>query len=288
MAEKSKDEFRNYSNSCRQSVVENHYRMMRQNQCLSFVRNMHSKYDFSKEPRALMSIRTAFAKLETYVDSSDPDTQLPNFIHSIQTAESIKADGKPDWFQLVGLLHDMGKIMFLWGDKETGQIGKSDGPQWALGGDTWAVGCKIPDTVVFPEYNALNPDYHNPILNTKYGIYKEKCGIDNMLFTYGHDEYMYQMLVANKCTLPSEAMAMIRYHSAYPWHTGKSYESFMIDTDYDKMNSALEFNKYDLYTKNDDDITKQLTLDDVELLWPYYQTLINKYLPLDSTIGLRW
>ena len=60
-------------------------------------------------------------------------------------------------FQLVGLLHDMGKIMFLWGDKETGQIGKSDGPQWALGGDTWAVGCKIPDTVVFPEYNALNP-----------------------------------------------------------------------------------------------------------------------------------
>lgn len=24
------------------------------------------------------------------------------------------------------------------------------------------VGCRIPDTVVFPEYNALNPDMHDP------------------------------------------------------------------------------------------------------------------------------
>jgi hypothetical protein len=39
----------------------------------------------------------------------------------LQTAESIRAAGHPEWFQLVGLLHDMGKIMFLWGDRETGQ-----------------------------------------------------------------------------------------------------------------------------------------------------------------------
>lgn len=33
-------------------------------------------------------------------------------------------------FQLVALLHDMGKIQFLWGGAEDGQRGTADGPQW--------------------------------------------------------------------------------------------------------------------------------------------------------------
>jgi hypothetical protein len=45
-------------------------------------------------------------------------------VHMLQTAEGIRKAGHPDWFQLVGLLHDMGKIMFLWGAEEDGQIGK--------------------------------------------------------------------------------------------------------------------------------------------------------------------
>ena len=32
---------------------------------------------------------------------------------------------------------DVGKIMFLWGVEEDGQVGKATGQQWALGGDTW-------------------------------------------------------------------------------------------------------------------------------------------------------
>jgi hypothetical protein len=47
--------------------------------------------------------------------------QHPNLVHMLQTAEAMRSAGHPDWFQLVGLLHDMGKIMFLWGDRETGQ-----------------------------------------------------------------------------------------------------------------------------------------------------------------------
>jgi inositol oxygenase len=49
---------------------------------------------------------------------------LPNLIHMLQTAEGIRKAGHPDWMQLVGLIHDMGKIMFLWGTPEDGQIGK--------------------------------------------------------------------------------------------------------------------------------------------------------------------
>ena len=42
--------------------------------------------------------------------------------HMLQTAEAIRKAGHPDWFQLVGLLHDMGKIQYLWGAPEDGQV----------------------------------------------------------------------------------------------------------------------------------------------------------------------
>ena len=44
----------------------------------------------------------------------------------------------------------------------SGQVGTADGPQWSLGGDTWVVGCAIPDTVVFPQFTELNPDMKDP------------------------------------------------------------------------------------------------------------------------------
>jgi len=113
-----------------------------------------------------MTINDAFAKLKNYVDASDPDMSLPNIIHMLQTAEGIRQAGHPDWFQLVGLIHDMGKVMFLWGDESEGQNGTAEGQQWALGGDTWVVGCRIPDCVVFPEFNKLNPDMHNENYST--------------------------------------------------------------------------------------------------------------------------
>ena len=93
----------------------------------------------------------------------------------------------------------MGKIMFLWGDESCGQRGTADGCQWALGGDTWVVGCKIPDCVVFPEFNSLNLDAGNPNLTSSLGIYTERCGLHNLKFAYGHDEYLYNMLVSNEC-----------------------------------------------------------------------------------------
>lgn len=46
-------------------------------------------------------------------------------IHNLQAAEGMRRNGCPDWMQLVGFLHDFGKIMFLWGTPEDGQIGTS-------------------------------------------------------------------------------------------------------------------------------------------------------------------
>ena len=50
--------------------------------------------------------------LNSLVDESDPDVDLPNLVHAFQTAERIRAE-HPDleWFQLTGLIHDLGKVL---------------------------------------------------------------------------------------------------------------------------------------------------------------------------------
>jgi len=273
--EKADDKFRVYTeeSGTPQRVID-HYRDMRINHTVTFYKKMERKYDFSnKSYRQLMTIEEAFAELENYVDSSDPDLDLPNMLHLLQTAEGIRRAGHPDWMQLTGLLHDMGKIMFLWGDGNDGQDGYSpNGKQWALGGDTFVVGCRIPDNaVVLPEFNALNPDMSDPRYNTDYGIYSPHCGIDKLMFAWGHDEYMYRMLVANECSLPREALDMIRYHSAYPWHDKGAYKHLMAEEDEERIEWVKLFNRFDLYTKDEGNDIK------LEDTWPYYKNLCEKY-----------
>lgn len=147
-------------------------------------------------------------------------------------------------------------------------------------------GCKIPDTVVFPQYNKLNSDYNDIELNTKNGIYKENCGINNLLFSYGHDEYMYQMLKANNCSIPMEGFNMVRFHSAYTWHTHLEYKQFMVEKDYDMMKWVLQFNNYDLYTK-DDNSGISLNKNEIDTLWIYYQRIIDKYFDGENR-KLKW
>lgn len=199
---KKLEEFRNYSDGTCDDLVRKHYKAMRENQCVAYVDRMHNKYNFnSGHFRKMMTIKEAFETLESYVDSSDPDITLPNIVHMMQTAEGIRRDGHDDWFQLVGLIHDMGKILFaIGGIIEDGQEGTATVPQWGLGGDTWIVGCQIPDCVVFPEFNVLNPDRDDPGYNTPLGIYEQGCGLDNCKFAYGHDEYLYQFLVSLWCS----------------------------------------------------------------------------------------
>jgi inositol oxygenase len=275
-------DFRVYDGS-NQTVVE-HYRDMRMNQTLEFSRRMQDKFTFANGGRTKMTIKEGFEVLKTFVDASDPDVSLPNMVHMLQTSEGMRAGGYPDWMQLCGLIHDMGKMMFLWGKSEDGMQGTADGKQWALGGDTWVVGCRIPDCTILNHLNQLNPDMIDERYNTENGIYEPGCGMANLNYAYGHDEYMYQMLVANETLIPPEGLAMIRYHSCYPWHTGGAYRQFMAPGDHKLMAWVIEFNKFDLYTKDQAGL-KQTP----EELWPYYQTLIDKYLPNEKKNGsLIW
>ncbi len=141
------------------------------------------------------------------VHDSDPDLDIPNSIHDFQTAERIREQWpgeEYDWFHLVGLLHDMGKVMAL-----PKVAGNDILEQRAVVGDTFPVGCApAEEAVVFPESFEGNPDYHHPVYGTKFGMYQPECCISNLLMSWGHDEYMYQMLKFNGCTLPECGLNM--------------------------------------------------------------------------------
>ncbi|MBX3440509.1 MAG: inositol oxygenase [Planctomycetaceae bacterium] len=249
------DAFRNYDDSARDGVRE-FYRLNHAHQTVDFVRGMREKYLPLRQRR--MSLWEAMECLDTLIDDSDPDTEQPQIVHAVQTAEAIHADGHPDWFVLTGLIHDLGKVLCLFGE-----------PQWAVVGDTFPVGCAFSEKIVLPEFFETNPDRHVPEYQTPCGIYEPGCGLDNVLMSWGHDEYLYQVLGQH---LPVEAQYMIRYHSFYPAHREGEYEHLMNETDREMFAWVRAFNPYDLYTKHE-------TAPDMDRLMPQYQELVAKYLP---------
>ena len=67
-----------------------------------------------------------------------------------------------------------------------------------MGGDTFAVGCEYAKSIVFYDSLKENPDWNDSRYNTKYGVYSENCGLKNVRVSFGHDEYLYQVLKNNK------------------------------------------------------------------------------------------
>ena len=252
---KATEEFRNYDKPARDSVRE-FYRLNHRYQTFEFV--TEKKKDYLKFDKKEMAVWSAFDFLNTLVDDSDPDTDLDQFQHLLQTAEAIRADGHPDWMVLAGLFHDMGKVLCLFGE-----------PQWAVVGDTFPVGCAFSDKIVYSEFFENNPDYYNPKYNTKYGIYSPNCGLKNVQISWGHDEYIYHMM---KDYLPEPALYMLRYHSFYAQHREHAYDHLMDDHDREMFKWVNLFNPYDLYSKSP-------VPPDWNELKPYYHQLVSKYLP---------
>jgi inositol oxygenase len=252
---KSTEEYRNYETPGRDSVRE-FYRLNHQYQTFDFVQQ--KKAEFLSFDKKEMSVWDAFQFLNQLVDDSDPDTDLDQFQHLLQTSEAIRADGHPDWMVLAGLFHDMGKVLCLFGE-----------PQWAVVGDTFPVGCAWSDKIVYPEFFSENPDVQNEQYQTRYGVYSPGCGLRNVQLSWGHDEYVYHMM---KDYLPEPALYMLRYHSFYSQHREHGYDHLMDDHDREMFKWVKLFNPYDLYSKNP-------TPPDWTQLRPYYEDLVAKYLP---------
>ncbi|PIA42878.1 hypothetical protein AQUCO_02000376v1 [Aquilegia coerulea] len=261
--------FRDYNaHSERKESVEQFYRLQHINQNYDFVKKMHEQY--GKLNRVEMSIWECCELLNEFVDESDPDLDEPQIEHLLQTAEAIRKDHPDeDWLHLVGLIHDLGKVLL---HHKFGAL-----PQWAVVGDTFPVGCAFDESCVHYKYFKENPDYNNPKYNTKNGIYTEGCGLNNVMMSFGHDDYMYHVAKENKTTLPSAGLFIIRYHSFYPLHRSGAYTHLMNEEDVENLKWLQVFNKYDLYSKSKVRI-------DVEKVKPYYLSLIEKYFPAK----LKW
>ncbi len=253
--EKTAEQFRDYQATTKPAVRE-FYRLNHRYQTVDFVRRKRAEYLGLNKRR--MGLWDGLEFLNTLIDDSDPDTSLPQIEHLLQTAEAIRHDQHPRWFVLTGLLHDFGKVLCLFGE-----------PQWAVVGDTFPVGCAFSNQIVFPEFFAENPDLAVPEFQSECGIYQPGCGMDAVLMSWGHDEYMYQVV---KDYLPLEALYMIRYHSFYAAHRENAYQHLMDDQDRHYFQFVRQFNPYDLYTK-------ATHRPDVMELRHYYEDLWTEFLP---------
>ncbi|MGI8784162.1 MAG: inositol oxygenase family protein [Acidobacteriota bacterium] len=253
--DKKEQEFRDYRSEARDCVKE-FYRLNHKLQTREFV--TQKKKDYGAKNRRQMGIWQALEYLNTLVDDSDPDTDLPQIEHCLQTSEAIRQDNHPRWFVLTGLIHDLGKILCLYGE-----------PQWAVVGDTFPVGCAYSSKIVFPEFFSENPDSQVPAYQTETGVYKEHCGLDHVDLSWGHDEYLYQVV---KDYLPDEALYIVRYHSFYPGHKEGEYQYLMNDRDQEMFGWVRKFNPYDLYSKSAE-------RPDVKKIKPYYDDLIAEFFP---------
>src|SRR6516225_2389634 len=252
---KAEEEFRNYQADANPGVTE-FYRENHARQTYDFV--LQKKSQYCNLTRGKKSIWEMAEYLNTLVDESDPDTDLTQIEHLLQTSEAIRKDGHPRWFILAGFLHDLGKVLCLYGE-----------PQWAVVGDTFPVGCDYSPDIVFPEFFAANPDSKVSEYQTRYGVYEPNCGLDNVHLSFGHDEYIYQV---SKRYLPDEALYMLRYHSFYPAHKHGAYRHLMSAHDERMFEWVRKFNPYDLYSKG-------AARPNVAALKPYYEDLFAEFFP---------
>lgn len=271
MDTKGKVEFRNYEEEGPfNDRVSKFYYTNRKNQTYESV--TAKKAEILRLSRCTMTMWEAVELLNELVDQSDPDTDSTQIVHLLQTAEAIRKEypgEEYDWFHLTGFIHDLGKIL--------NHPKMHNEPQWCVVGDTFPVGCKFDESNVYHQFFQENPDSMNPRFMTKLGVYTEGIGLDNVEFSFGHDEYLYQVCVQNKCTLPIEALYIIRYHSFYPWHTYGAYDYLTNETDREMLKWVKLFQKFDLYSKLPEK-------PDLSVLVPYYQRLLAKYFPEN----VRW
>jgi inositol oxygenase len=252
---KARADYRNYDKPARETVRE-FYKLNHREQTYDFVTKKRAEY--LSLNRRQMSVFEALDFLNTLVDDSDPDIELDQLQHLLQTSEAIRAGKHEDWFVLIGLVHDLGKVLCLYGE-----------PQWAVVGDTFPVGCRFDERIIYHEFFEANPDSRDPRYNSKLGIYQEHCGLRNVKMSWGHDEYLYHVF---KNYLPEPALYMIRFHSFYAWHREGAYDWLCDDHDREMLQYVQAFNPYDLYSKSP-------TPPNWSELRPYYEALIGKYFP---------
>ena len=161
---------------------------------------------------------------------------------------------------LTGLIHDLGKVLCLFGE-----------PQWAVVGDTFPTGCPYSPKIVLRRILRHQSGHEaRRIPAGQRHLRASNCGLGNVHLSWGHDEYLYHIV---KDHLPQPAQYMIRYHSFYAWHRrGRIRLPSGRTRTVRCCPGCSNSTRYDLYSKNPN--PPQLAT-----LKPYYEDLLARYLP---------
>ena len=79
------NKFRSYNAD---DIIGKTYQLILENQTFEYALTMKDK--FTKSPFRIYNIWEIIQILEEIIDDSDPDNNLPQIVHSYQTAEEIK------------------------------------------------------------------------------------------------------------------------------------------------------------------------------------------------------
>lgn len=66
--------------------------------------------------------------------------------------------------------------------------------------------------MIFDQHFKENINFNNRDYNTKCGIYSEGCGLENVLISWGHDDYMYLVKFITKTILQKNYLRWIFFY----------------------------------------------------------------------------
>ena len=205
---KPAQEFRDFAAEARDTVKE-FYRLNHTHQTLDFV--LAKKADYLARNRKRHGVWDALEFLDTLVDDSDPDVDFTQIDHALQTAEAVRRANQPRWLIVTGLIHDLGKILCLFGE-----------PQWAVVGDTFPVGCQFSTACVYP--GVLRAESRSAASDLLDAVRDLRAEL--------RPRQRPPVVGTRRVHLPRrqgppavEALYALRYHSFYPWHKEGEYDS---------------------------------------------------------------
>lgn len=119
---KAAADFRDYTKAdVSQPSIAEFYKQNHIHQTLDHVLAQKAKYCDAQARNTSMGIWQVLEILDQFVDESDPDTEMSQIVHSLQSAEAARRDGQPRWMILTALIHDIGKWISVRGE-----------PQWTV------------------------------------------------------------------------------------------------------------------------------------------------------------
>ena len=215
------------------------YTRLHRDQTLERAGALRRKYAARILGRATM--RERFEALAGLHDESDADLEgMSQLGHALQTTNAMRRDGLGEDWIVLGLIHDLGKIL----------LDHGEAPEFVVG-DTHPLGCAFSPRIRHFGMLFANPDAGVARYSSPLGIYAEGCGLDAVRFTYGHDEYLHEIV---QDLVPYELGWVIRYHSFQS--VADDYAHPMNDRDRELRESHMRvFARYDLYTKDPQDVS---------------------------------